>query len=94
MAKKNLMLLGMQRQIQADRQAFGSTAVKAVTAMALVVLHDNFGFGPKMLQKFQDLLESQAECITGDFCTLNDLTKLADELAKRVNLEDKEERKE
>ncbi|WP_053983405.1 hypothetical protein [Niameybacter massiliensis] len=86
--RANMMLKGMQRQIQADRQAFGMTACKAVTAMALVVLHDEFGFGPKRLQRFQNLVENQADCITGGFCTLNDLEGLADELAKRVGLED------
>lgn len=88
MANKNKMLLGMQRQIQADRQAFGNTAVKLVTSMALVVLHDTFGFGSTRLQRFQDAMESQAECITGEYCTLEELANLAEEMAGKVHLED------
>lgn len=79
------------QKILADRERFGQVSVKAFTSMTLIVLHDEFGFGPKRLQRFQERFESQCDCLTGSFCSLDDMEKLADELAKRIGLEEASE---
>lgn len=82
------MSKAVNKKILEDREAFGQVAVKTFASIALITLNKKFGFGPRRLQKFQKEFEFQCECLTGSFCSLEDMEKLADELAKRIKLED------
>lgn len=82
----NVITKEVTRRTAEDRALFGGIAIKLITSASMVVLHDEFGFGPKRLQKFQSLVEEQCECISGGYCSIEDLKQLADELAKKVGL--------
>lgn len=82
------MAKATNQRILEDREAFGKVAVQTFTSIALITLNKEFGFGPKRLQKFQEEFEFQCECLTGNFCSIQDMENLADELAKRIKLED------
>ena len=49
------------------------------------MLHDKFGFGEKRLKRFQEEFETQADCIIGDYVSIEDMRKLANELTEKVN---------
>lgn len=76
----------VERRTAENRALFGGIAIKLITSASMVVLHDNFGFGAKRLQRFQERVEEQCECISGGYCSIEDLKQLADELAKKVGL--------
>lgn len=79
----------IKREIEAavmrDREEFGIVAADLLNSMALIVLHDKFGFGEKRLKRFQEEFETQADCIIGDYVSIEDMRKLANELTEKVN---------
>lgn len=85
-AMSSVITKEVARRTAEDRALFGGIAIKLITSASMVVLHDEFGFGPKRLQKFQSLVEEQCECVSGGYCSIEDLKQLADELAKKVGL--------
>ena len=76
----------VERRTAENRALFGGIAIKLITSASMVVLHDDFGFGAKRLQRFQERVEEQCECISGGYCSIEDLNQLAEELAKKVGL--------
>lgn len=51
-----------------------------VLILALVTLHDEFGFGEKRCQQFMKRFDSKTECLCGDFADWKDMQQiLADE---------------
>lgn len=75
----------IETAVKKDREEYGSVAAELLNCMALIVLHDRFGFDAEKLNEFQQAFESQADCITGDFVTLEDMRILAEDLANEIN---------
>lgn len=74
----------IETAVKKDREEFGSVASELLNCMALVVLHDKFGFGTTRLNRFQEAFELQADCITEDYVTLDDMRALVEELKGKI----------
>lgn len=80
----------VERRNAEYRKVWGAAATKLMLSVGLVVLHDDFGFRKKRLQKFQDRFEDQAECIQQGFVSLEEMQQLAEELSQKINLKEQE----
>lgn len=74
----------IETAVMKDREAFSSVAAEVLNCMALITLHDKFGFGTKRLNEFQKHFETQAECLTEDFVTIEEMKELVEELTAKI----------
>lgn len=59
--------------------AVKENCVTTMLCITLLTLHDEFGFGHKRLEQFQQRFETKAECITADLCTYKDMYQVLQE---------------
>lgn len=64
-----------------------NTAISVILNTSCVVLHDEFGLGPKRLQQYSDRMMSQLECITEGYVSLDDLKTEKEKLEKRSKID-------
>ena len=87
MSKQNVAKLAtelarreVKRILAEEREKTFDTLMRAVISASTIVLHDEFGFGVRRLNKFTDRMVEQFDCINFDTVTLQELEELANEL--------------
>lgn len=75
----------IETAVMRDREEFSSVASEVLNCMALIVLHDEFGFGTKRLNQFQKAFENQAECLSGEYVSIDDMKQLVVELTAKLD---------
>lgn len=78
---KQEVLNEAERQYNEHKKAFCERAIECVVTASVVALHDEFGFGEKRLNQYQQHMENLLECITTGNITLDELK----ETTKRLN---------
>lgn len=68
------------------REELINTAIGVILNTSCVVLHDEFGMGPKRLQQYSDRMVNHLECITEGYVTLDDLKAEKDRLEKKSKI--------
>lgn len=63
-----------------------NTAISVILNTSCIVLHDEFGMGPKRLQQYSDRMMNHLECITEGYVTLDDLKLEKDKLEKKSKI--------
>ena len=83
-AASTVVLNEIKRGIMKDRERFVDASTEIYINMAFIILHDHFDFDSEMLQKFQSIFELQAECLTEQYMSIEDIEKLALELSNKA----------
>lgn len=75
MRKNNANLLC--RAIDADiREQTALESTENLMYIAMLVLHDKFGFGKKRLTRFYNGMSTHSECINKDFVQMDEIKKI------------------
>ena len=73
-----------KRQYDKHKEVFCDRAIECVVTASVITLHDEFGFGQKRLDLYQERMENLLECITTGNITLGDLKETVNRLNEKA----------
>lgn len=73
-----------ERQYNEHKKLFCDRAIECVVTASIITLHDEFGFGGKRLQQYQDRMENLLECITSGTISFEELVETTEKLNEKA----------